>query len=309
MPALPDADEPVADLIERRRRQSRRKLDRVAAERWMPIAIADPGPFAIAWVGDPHLDDDACDWDLLLSHVELIKRTPGMYAFGIGDVTNNWVGRLIRLYADQKTTLSDARRLARWFLRDAGIPWIGSLLGNHDEWEHGEAILGLISDGAVYLPYWETRLEFRAGGAKFRVHAAHDFAGSSIYNKTHGPARAAMFSGGAAELLVCGHRHHVGSQGFEIEENGTYVRAVRARGYKAHDRHAIRCGFPQGRAGATVVTVFDPHAATPAGRVTVFEDPEAGALFLAALRARDGLPIMASKPKTKPKRKPTKSKS
>lgn len=280
---IPDDREPVPELIERRRKASRRTTAKKAAEKWLPITFNESKAFGVLWFGDPHIDDPGCNWDLLLQHVELAKATPGLYAASIGDTTNNWVGRLIKKYAEQDTTLSDARRLARWFMKDAGIPWALWLMGNHDTWEHGDAILSLISDGAVYLPDWEARLEFRAAGQSWRVHARHDFPGSSIWNKTHGPARAAI-QGGAAELYVCGHRHEWAYQSFEMGERGTVAHAVRTRGYKFHDHYAVVCGYPETQSGAAVLTIFDPNASTLAGRVMCFADPVAGAKVLAALR-------------------------
>lgn len=286
---LPEVDEPVENLIARRAAHARRAAVRRAAETWLPIDIPEAGPFGVLWFGDPHLDDDFCDWDGLCAHVDLCKSTPGLYGASIGDATNNWVGRLMRLYADQHTTKGDARRLAKWFLKDCGVNWLLWLIGNHDEWNEGEAILGLIADGATYLPSWEARLEFRAGGDRWRVHCAHDFKGSSIWNPTHGPLRKAMMTGGLAELFVAGHRHTWAQQCVELEERGTVAHAVRVRGYKRHDHHAVVNGFPQGNVGAAVLTIFNPLATSPAGRILTFADPVAGVEVLRIMRQRAGL--------------------
>lgn len=279
---IPDAQEPIADLLAAHERRFAREAKRRKAERWLPISIDESQPFGIMFFGDPHLDDDNCDMARLRADIAITKQ-PGIYAACVGDKTNNWVGRLVRLYSDQHTTKSDARRLARWYLRDAGIPWLFHVLGNHDGWSEGDAILSLINDGAYYFADWDARVEIRAGGARFRIHAAHDFKGSSIWNKTHGPARAAMMSG-QAELYVCGHRHTYGSQSFELEDTGRLVHAIRTRGYKAHDHYAVVNGFSQGEAGASVFGLFDPCAQTQAGRITTFADPELGARVLAGLR-------------------------
>lgn len=305
---LPDIDEPVEDLISRRAAHARRAAVRRAAETWLPIELPEAGPFGVMWFGDPHLDDDFCDWDSLASHVELCKTTPGLYGASVGDATNNWVGRLMRLYADQHVTKGDSRRLAKWFLKDCGVNWLVWLIGNHDEWNEGEAILSLIADGAVYLPSWEARLEFRAGGDRWRVHASHDFKGSSIWNPTHGPLRKAMMTGGTAELYVCGHRHTWAQQCVELEERGGVAHAVRVRGYKRHDHHAVVNGFPQGRVGAAVLTIFNPMATTPAGRILTFADPVAGTEVLRSMRERAGLDVVERKPRTRSKRNVQKEK-
>ncbi len=283
MPKLPDADEPVAALIARHVSRFDREHRRRKAEKWLPITLDEGGPFGVIVFGDPHMDANGCNWPLLLRHIELAKR-PGTYGICVGDKTNNWVGRLVREYADQHTTASDARRLAKWYLHGAGVSWIAHVLGNHDVWNDGAAIYGLLNDDAYYFPHWEARIELWAAGDAWRIHVAHDFRGQSIYNKTHGPSRAAMFSGGAAELYVCGDKHTFGAQSFEIEETGRLVHSARARGYKFHDDYAVQCGYAQGEAGASIFVLFNPHAQTAAGRMQVFADVELGAEILAAMR-------------------------
>jgi hypothetical protein len=281
---LPAVDEPIDILLERCRRQSSRMHKRKKAENWYPITLPETKPFGLMFFGDPHLDDDGCHWDLLLQHVEIAKSTPGLYAASLGDATNNWTGRLLRLYAKQEKSLSTARRLIRWFMRDAGIPWLVWNIGNHDAWESGDAILGLIADGAHYMPGWRAKFELRASGQRYRVDQRHDFPGSSIYNKTHGPARAAMFAGAAADLYVCGHRHTFGYQSFECGESRPRVaHALRLGSYKWHDEHAEQLGFTQSEIPAALA-IFDPTATTPAGRVMVFPDVIQGAKVLTALR-------------------------
>lgn len=298
---FPTGDEPINEIIERNcKRYDRRSKARKACE-WLPIHLPelDGRPFGVAWFGDPHLDDEDCNWPLLIDDITLASTTQGVYGACIGDFTNNWVGRLMRLYSDQSTTKKDARRLAAWFLRDCGVDWRLSLLGNHDDWQEGDAILGLIASEGMYLADWEAKVEFRAGKHSWKVHAAHDFKGNSIYNKTHGLAKAAMFGGAEAELYVAGHTHTVASQAFEAGP-GNFVRMVRASGYKGHDKHSVVNSFRQAQSGASVLTIFNPRARSKAGRVMVFEDLAAGCEVLRALRrdtATEIAPVKALAPK------------
>lgn len=284
-PELPDDAEPVADIIARKIKAFERAKARRDAEKWLPITLDEGGPFGLMIFGDEHLDDNHCDWPSLLADLKLARETPGVYALAVGDATNNWVGRLIREYADQSTTRKEARALSKWVLSEQAAPWICRLIGNHDKWNEGDVIIGLFADSAYYVADWQARIELRAAGARFRIHAAHDFKGSSIWNKTHGPSRAAIMSGGAAELYVCGHKHTLGTQSFELEESGQLVHVVRANSYKKHDMYAVTNGFPQGNAGAAVFVLFDPTAKNPAGRITVFNDPSLGCKVLEKLRS------------------------
>lgn len=283
---LPDDTEPTEAIIERRCKAYERQKARRDAERWIPITVNETEPFGLLVFGDEHADDNNCDWPELRRDLELCRNTPGLYACAMGDASNNWVGRLVREYAEQSTTRREARQLLKWLLSEDAAPWLFRLIGNHDKWNEGDVIVGLFADSAYYVADWEARIELRtAAGQTFRIHASHNFKGSSIYNKTHGPSRAAMFSGGAADLYLCGHLHTLGTQSFEIEETGKLVHVVRARGYKKHDMYAVTNGYGQGEAGASVFVLFDPNAETAAGRITIFNDPVLGAKVLTSLRS------------------------
>lgn len=283
---LPDDTEPTEAIIERRCKAYERQKARRDAERWIPITVNETKPFGLLVFGDEHADDNNCDWPELRRDLELCRNTPGLYACAMGDATNNWVGRLIREYENQNVTRKESWQLLKWLLSDDAAPWLFRLVGNHDAWREGDVLIGLFAKGDYLIADWEARIELRAGnGQAFRIHASHDFKGSSIYNKTHGPSRAAMFSGGAAELYLAGHKHCLGTQSFEIEETGKLIHVVRARGYKKHDQYAVVNGFPQGEAGASVFVLFNPEAETAAGRITIFNDPSLGAKVLTSLRS------------------------
>jgi hypothetical protein len=284
--ALPDVEDDPHEIIEQRCRAYTRQKARRDAERWYPITVPETGPFGLMVFGDEHADDNNCDWPALKRDLALARETPGVYACAMGDASNNWVGRLMREYADQSVTRSQTRTLMRWLLSPDAAPWLFRLIGNHDLWHEGDVLIGLFGGDTHYVAAWEGRIELRAGGERFRIHAAHDFKGDSIYNKTHGPSRAAMFSGGAAELYLCGHKHTFGHQSFEIEETRRYVHSVRAPGYKKHDLYAVTKGFGQGEAPGSVFVLFNPLAETPAGRITIFNDPVLGCRMLEALRAQ-----------------------
>lgn len=284
------SEEPAKDIpISEIRAQCRRRFEQAAAARaadmWRPIPVHDSKPIGILWFGDPHLDDDSCNWPLLERHVELCNTVPGLYGANIGDTTNNWVGRLMRLYADQETSRHTARRLAKWFLAESGVNWIVWLLGNHDAWESGGDILQLMNTRGVLMRDWEAQVKFVfPGGQEIKCHAAHDFPGSSQWNIGHGPGKAARMASDG-DLFVCGHKHDWTIQQFEIAGRFKTPTIIRVRGYKWHDMHAVVNGYQSAQSGAAILTILNPNAADPAGRVLAFSDVEAGAAVLSALRA------------------------
>lgn len=94
------------------------------------VRVLDDKPIAIHHFGDPHLDDAGTDIIAIERHLGLINKTPGMYAANVGDTTNNWVGRLARLYGEQTTSARQAWALAEWFVGAAD--WLYMIGGNHD---------------------------------------------------------------------------------------------------------------------------------------------------------------------------------
>lgn len=285
-PAILPADhEPMAEWITRRERAFVRRDKRREAERWLAVDIPEHQglPFAVAALGDIHGDDPDCNFPLLRRDLAAIAATPGCYGLHIGDASNNWVGRLMSKFAEQGATQSEARAFIEYLMHGCGVDWLCWLGGNHDKWNEGLAILGLLAGPAFYLPFWEARLELRCGRRSWKVHAAHDFRGHSDWNPTHGPLKAA-YRGSVADLYVCGHRHEWGTQSFEIADQGRVVHVARARGYKWSDDYAIEKGFQSSRNGAGVVAIFDPRA-DAANSVLIVPDVKRGCELLALMRA------------------------
>lgn len=282
MPRFPSKRPSIEKMIAARTEHFERLHKRVESESWFNVHVRDSKPIGILWFGDPHLDDDSCNWPLLQKHVKHCATVNGLYGANIGDTTNNWAGRLARLYAEQDVSRATARDFAKWFLTSAGITWLVWIMGNHDEWESGSEILRLMDiHGKVPMLDWEARFQLVfPNRQRVRIHAAHDFPGHSMWNIGHGPMRAAKMTSDA-DLYVCGHKHDWTINNFE--HSGRCPVAIRARGYKMADSYAVRHGFQQSTQGSAILTIIDPSAA-PAGRVLAFADADQGVRVLKALR-------------------------
>ena len=287
-PDFPASDLPIERIIDGMKERSTLRNNSFEAHTWFPIKVKESLPIGINWFGDPHIDDDGCDWTLLSRHIELCKY-PGVYGVNVGDTTNNWAGRLVRKYADQETSAATARRLAEWFMLDAGIKWLVFLLGNHDQWSDGSAILTQMAKRhgtqKLVLHDWEARFSLNFPNCKVNIHAAHDFPGDSMWNPLHGPVKAARF-GPDVDLLVCGHKHNWGVSQWELADKGTSPVMIRTRGYKFNDDYARRIGKPDQSGGSSIFTIINPQADNREGRVIPFVDVEAGVDYLQFLRGR-----------------------
>lgn len=284
---LPDPDMPIEDILAYREKAFDRKLAHHSAKRWRKFKVPNAGPYALMFFGDPHVDDDGCHLPLLRAHCQLAAETPNLYAINIGDSTNNWAGRLARLWAEQDASAATARRLAQWLLIDSGVPWWLWLHGNHDAW-----------DGPVGIPWYEakkphyvTMEDWQAKvtlvspcGREIRLWAAHNFKGTSQWNPLHGPLKAAQM-GDWAHLYVAGHHHNWGVMQGEHDHRGFIYNIARARGFKFIDSYADHNGFGCHQYGAAPVAVIDPEGDKP-NAVTVFNDAFEGAEFLAWKRRK-----------------------
>lgn len=284
LPDFPADDIPVESIIETLSRRFAQKSEHREAKRWFRIQMPSDEPFAIMWWGDPHLDSPGCNWPLLRSHVKL-SHTPGVYSVNLGDSLDNWAtgSRLVRLYAHSDTSVETARKLARWFMRDAGVHWLLWLLGNHDLWEgHTPAAwMSEVAGNSLLVSAHGAQFILACPSHEFRIHASHDFPGFSQFNPLHGAKRRAQVAE-AADIYICGHRHNWAVHREEHPERGFTYSLIRARGYKYIDEHADALGLEGQAHGASILTVFDPRS----GRHYNFEHPEDGVLFLNALRKR-----------------------
>ena len=284
---ITDAEEPLSELLARRMGETRRKIKKEAAR--VKVCKMPAEPFALAFFGDPHLDDPGCRWDLLMRDVRACKQE-GIYCVSVGDHQNHWIGRLAKLYAGQGTTASEGWRLAEWFLGNAedsaGLDWLIAVGGNHDAWSHSlgfDPYATLCRDSVKYYDDAEVRLRLTFEDCEpLTLLVRHDFPGRSWFHASHGPAKAAMLDH-EADILAAGHLHSWAILQQEVS-GGRCPVALRLRGYKHADHFARERGFLEQEHGQGAILVIDPRAYGP-GRVSVFWNMDAGAAYLSALRA------------------------
>ena len=281
---LPDDDIPIEQLIEHRKRQFQHKQAHEEAAKLIPVKIKIPGPVGILHFGDPHVDDDGTDLEALERHTQLVNDTEGLFAVNVGDTTNNWCGRLARLYADQSTSAAQAWKLAEWFINRCR--WLYIIAGNHDLWSGTGDPLRWIAkqQGALYKAS-EARIALQfPNGASIRINARHDHSGSSIWNPAHGPMKAAML-GTRDHIYVAGHKHESAYSVLKDPINGIAMHAIKVASYKVYDRYAKDKGFRDNALSPCVLTTINP--ALPEHHpdlVKVWWEPEEGAEYLRYLR-------------------------
>ncbi|NIT13222.1 MAG: hypothetical protein GTN99_02960, partial [Candidatus Dadabacteria bacterium] len=285
---LPDEELDAETLVEKRIEEYTKKAEALEARKLIPVKVNVKGPFGITFFGDPHVDDDGCNIALLKKHTDMVVATEGMMAVNIGDTTNNWIGRLSRLWGEQGTSQNQAAILAEWFINR--LPWLCILLGNHDLWTGGKR-RNLISwiyrhsqyNGGV-LEDWRARLKLQApNGREIILNCAHDFPGHSMWHALHGPLKHSKMAYPDDDILVCGHKHTSAYGWYCGESRLTHM--IRVGGYKRYDSHSDKLGFPVLDAPAAQTAIIDPEASDHC-LITVFADPMEAREYLAFKRSR-----------------------
>ena len=288
-PKLPSKGRSLNEIRAHRRAESERAREYEEGTRLIPVKINTPGPVGFAVFGDPHIDNPGSDWALFERHIELVaKRSPYVFSGNIGDIRDNWVGRLTRLFAKHTITPDESWRLAEWVFRDAGVTWAWLIRGNHDEWSGDNDPLDWIAKGSgVGVDQAHgTRIAFHhPNGAITRMHARHDFEGNSIFNPLHALKRETLH-GFRDHIIVAGHRH-TGADARDVNGDGMVFSMCRVSGYKISDDYAKQHNFHPKQIHPAALFVVDPDK--PDGhpsRVWTAPDIETGVDYLDFLRKR-----------------------
>jgi hypothetical protein len=279
---LPTAEE----LLQRRRTQFSRKRDAKEARHLIRVQVQVDGPIGLAFVGDPHVDDDGTDIALLEDHVRIINKNEALLPLGIGDYSNNWVGRLARLYGQQSLSAAEAWVLVEWLVK--ALHWLVLISGNHDAWSgDGDPIKWMAKAAKQQYESNGARIGLTLpSGREIRINARHDFSGRSQWNTAHGVAKAAQM-GWRDHVLTAGHTHVSGIQVVRDPMSGLISHALRIGSYKTIDRYADEKGLPNQQFMVCPVVVVRPQFADDDNRLlSTFFDPGTASEFLKWLRGR-----------------------
>ena len=278
---LPDQEEDdidVEEIVDHLHSRFKKRRAHRESKKWLPIKMKSNAPIGLLWLGDPHIDDNHCDWDSLRHYLDIINSNENVFGCSLGDYQNNWVGRLGRIYGEQDTSSKTAWKLVEWLITNMN-PMI-LIGGNHDMWSGSGDPLKWITKGHTIFENWEARISLDfPNGKSCKIHAAHDMPGHSQWNALHAQTKMARFKG-TADLYIAGHRHNWALSHIELTEHERTAWLARARGYKYHDTYAFVKGFEQQRFGQAIMQVIDPTNDSPVSWHQCFADPQEGADYL-----------------------------
>lgn len=286
IPAFDDGELPVDEILRRAEDEFRRIQAHEKSKKWYDIQLKEDKPYGLLFFGDPHLGAHGNNIILFNQHVEIAKR-PHIYSVNMGDTTNNWVGRLMRLYAEQETSAATERRLLEWFMRDAGVMWLCWILGNHDVWNNGAAVHHALNPGGIPILDWRAQFQItHPGGTSVRIDASHGRKGNSLWNNLHSTLRSAKL-GEFADIFVTGHTHNYGIEHLELAERNQDTWLLQTRGYKFFDSYALHGNFAEHQLGSSIMAVIDPRPDAKARVMMCTQDLELASDFIQFARESD----------------------
>lgn len=259
-------DRTVQDLLRDRLREEKRTFDADKFNKELNVVIPHSDPIAIVAFGDPHLDDAGTSLSRVIEDINHVKANRNTYGVCVGDLTNNWVGRLTSLYGEQITTIAESWRLVEWFCQE--IPWMAMVLGNHDKWNMGVEILKQITrDKIVQADECSFKIKF-ANNAEFTLNARHKWSGNSQWNPAHGIAKYAHF-GADYDVLLGGHTHQSAYAQVLGTRSHKITHCLQLSSYKMLDSYARSEGFRNHNIAPSMCIVLDPMAMREEDRVVV----------------------------------------
>jgi len=284
--SLPSSEATLDEILLNRKKESKRVAHAKESRRLIPIEVKADGPIGILHMGDPHVDDPGADIFAIERDIDLCNSVDGLFAANVGDLQNNWIGRLAPLWKKQGATAEEAWLLVEWVVKSN--KWLYLIGGNHDEWTNapskskGDPIKWMMDQGkgGLYEPHGARMVLNFPNERKIRINARHDFRGHSMWNPAHGVAKAAQM-GWRDHILTCGHLHISGYQMLKDPASGLISHAMRVASYKKYDEYAHTLGLPDQNVSPSVVTIIDPQFSDDDPRlITVFHSSEEGAEFL-----------------------------
>ena len=298
---IPSKERSLDEIMRHRREESGRARNYEEAINLIKVDLATDGPVGLLVVGDPHIENPGCDFEMLERHLKLAAdRSEYVFAGNIGDLQDNWIGRLERLYADTTVNSKETWKLVEWMLRGAGVRWTWLVRGNHDKWlGRGDPVDWISRLGQIGVDQADgVRIAFKhPNGAETRMHARHDFSGHSQFNPLHG-LKKEVLHGFRDHIIVAGHRH-IGADARDVNGDGMPFVMVRLSGYKVSDSYRHTLGLKAKPLHPAAMIIVDPDEPDNSNnRVWVAPTVEVGADFLDFKRKRyNARPRVAPKPK------------
>jgi transposase-like protein len=249
------------------------------------MTVLTAEPYRLKVFGDPHLDNDGCNFELFEKHWLEMSSERRIYGVCVGDWFDNWLKALSHLFKEHSNPASDAWLLLEYLMEQRGEALIAACSGNHDDWSHGPV-------DPVDLLMKRHGVLYRKGAIRVAVHhegcdpmfwaIRHKWRGKSMYSAAHWAAAHANIAW-RDDLMIGGHTHQDDKRMIQ-REDGTICHALQVSAFKEYDDFADVHGFTGQKISPVWDLVIDPRRPrTCPDRIKVFWNSDAAQQYLDAI--------------------------
>ena len=178
----------AADIWQRAEKQSVRDIEK-AKKRSRFKATFGSNPIAISFISDQHIGPGTpCDMQQMRRDAELVRDTPRLFAFLVGDGVDNHIKHRAAVMASRSQP-DDQYRLFNFYIQIMREKIVCLISGNHDAWTNqigGIDMLGwLARHQKLHYSPDEAHIDVSVGGTCYKVAMRHQFRMNSSFNQTH----------------------------------------------------------------------------------------------------------------------------
>lgn len=269
----------VPNLIRERSQRFQSHLTRTNEMKTRRVYLRSNAPIGIGFQGDGHLDDEGTDVGLFFDHANLFTEdNPGLYLGFMGDIWNNWVGRLTKLYRNQSLTDAETRALIGHYLSNSNFLFF--LLGNHDLWNEKcdllENMVKNLSNCKITAAHEQHVELVFPNGRSVMIHARHKFPGNSMWSTQFGQLKTAQLDG-RSDIYIGGDKHVTGYSNGIHPGTRKMFHAVQVASYKVVDEYPVELGLMPKDLYMCPVAIIDPCASSELNLIRWEFDPHEGA--------------------------------
>jgi|10_taG_2_1085330.scaffolds.fasta_scaffold08427_6 transposase-like protein len=253
-----DAEATIEQLLKRQQRVKRL----LELQKEQVVAIDSDRPVGVTLFSDIHWGNRDVDYEALVRDTELVRDCEGMYAFGLGDYTDNWIGKLGGIAAEQSVTIEQEKATCRWWFEQltGKIPVV--VAGNHDNRSittaHIDYVHDMLRGAALLYGKDEVRFTLKLGKAEWVWKCRHSFRGGSQWNETHATEKDGKLYD-LWDFAASGHYHHPTMiRPFYQQSRGTICYACNIGTYKMRDDFATMLGYRTHHSTYTATIIYTP---------------------------------------------------
>jgi hypothetical protein len=253
-----DPMESIEALLKRQERAERLaslKKDQV-------VAIDSEKPVGVTLFSDIHWGATGLDVKALVADTKMVRDAEGMYAFCLGDLTDNWIGKLAGIAGEQSISIPQEKAAAEWWLEQLSGKMPVVVAGNHDNrtitQSHIDYVHEMLRGSQLLYGKDEVRFTLNVGDGVWKWKCRHLFKGNSQWNETHAAEKDGKMRD-IWDFAASGHYHKPTIiRPFYNEMRDKLCYACNIGTYKGEDDYATMLGYRHHKTEYTATIIYFP---------------------------------------------------